>query len=156
MRRSRVVASVAGCALAVAGSAGILATRDREHAPATAARRSGDNPVPAASPVPTAPPKEVPVLPPPVPAAPAMMFGLALPEKAPVNERAQGPIIAIGKIEIPSIRISHTIYEGVTLTVVDHGPGHWPGSAMPGDRGNTVFAGHRTTNDKPFGDLDLV
>jgi sortase A len=27
---------------------------------------------------------------------------------------------------------------------------------MPGDRGNTVFAGHRTVNDHPFGDLDRI
>jgi hypothetical protein len=40
--------------------------------------------------------------------------------------------------------------------VVDHGPGHWPGSAMPGRRGNAVFAGHRVTHDHPFMDLDLL
>jgi LPXTG-site transpeptidase (sortase) family protein len=157
VRRSRIIASIAGCTLALAGGAGILLVKDREHAAAPgAARRGADNPVPAASPSPAPPPAEIPVLPSPVPAAPAVMYGLALPEKAPADERAKSPIIAIGKIEIPSINISHTIYEGVTLTVVDHGPGHWPGSAMPGDRGNTVFAGHRTTNDKPFADLDLV
>ncbi|MGH2689291.1 MAG: sortase, partial [Actinomycetota bacterium] len=101
-------------------------------------------------------PLAVPALPSPVPAASFKMYGLSLPAKAPTNERAPGPIIAIGEIEIPSIQIKHTIYEGITLTVVDHGPGHWPGSAIPGDPGNTVFAGHRTVNSRPFHNLDLV
>ena len=33
---------------------------------------------------------------------------------------------------IPKIGLQHPIFEGVWLDVVDHGPGHWPGSAMPG------------------------
>jgi sortase A len=50
----------------------------------------------------------------------------------------------------------HPIFEGVWLTVVDHGPGHWPGSARPGQIGNSVFAGHRVTHTHPFLDLDLL
>lgn len=46
--------------------------------------------------------------------------------------------------------------EGVTLTVIDHGPSHWPGSAMPGQAGNVVIAGHRTTKTKPFLDIDKL
>ena len=114
--------------------------------------------MPAASPTAQAPPLDLPPLPSPVPAAPDKMFGLSLPAKAPAvaDERAAGPAIQIGRVQIPSIHVDHPIFEGVTLTVVDHGPGHWPGSAMPGEPGNTVFAGHRTTHDKPFADLDLV
>ena len=100
----------------------------------------------------------LPPLPSPIPASPDKMYGLSLPAMAPAvsEERAASPIIEIGSIQIPSIHVDHKIYEGVTLTVVDHGPGHWPGSAMPGDPGNSVFAVHRTTHDHPFGDLDLV
>ena len=32
----------------------------------------------------------------------------------------------------PEDRSEHPIYEGVWLTVLDHGPGHWPNSACPG------------------------
>lgn len=139
------------------GAVALLIARDDDRGPAPQVARGGpDHPAPAASPGSDTPPLELPVLPSPIPAAPMTMFGLSLPEKVPEDERAKSPIIAIGKIEIPSIGVSHTIYEGVTLTVVDHGPGHWPGSAMPGDRGNTVFAGHRTAHDKPFADFDLV
>jgi sortase A len=68
----------------------------------------------------------------------------------PINPRAAEPIVKIGEIQIPKIGLVHPIFEGVTLTVIDHGPGHWPGSAVPGQLGNTVFAGHRVTHSHPF------
>jgi sortase A len=68
----------------------------------------------------------------------------------PLNPRAAAPIVKIGEIHIPKIGLVHPVYEGVTLTVVDHGPGHWPGSAVPGQLGNSVFAGHRVTHSHPF------
>lgn len=74
--------------------------------------------------------------------------------KAPPAERAKEPLVKVGEIRIPRIGLVHPIYEGVSLTVVDHGPGHWPGSAMPGQLGNTVFAGHRVTHSHPFRRFD--
>lgn len=68
----------------------------------------------------------------------------------PLNPRAKEPIVKIGEIHIPKIGLVHPVYEGVTLTVIDHGPGHWPGSAVPGQLGNSVFAGHRVTHSHPF------
>ena len=81
---------------------------------------------------------------------------LPIPDPAPLDAYADVPIVEIGSITIPKINLVHPIFEGVWLTVVDHGPGHWPGSAMPGRRGNAVFAGHRVTHDHPFMDLDLL
>ena len=44
--------------------------------------------------------------------------------------------------------------EGVTVAALQQGgPGHIPGTAAPGEVGNTVFSGHRTTYGAPFGDL---
>jgi sortase A len=60
------------------------------------------------------------------------------------------PIVKIGEIHIPKIGLVHPVFEGVTLTVIDKGPGHWPGSAVPGQLGNSVFAGHRVTHSHPF------
>ncbi|MGH9039508.1 MAG: class E sortase [Acidimicrobiia bacterium] len=74
----------------------------------------------------------------------------------PPAERAKEPLVKLGEIRIPKIGLVHPIYEGVSLTVVDHGPGHWPGSAVPGQLGNTVFAGHRVTHSHPFRDLDKL
>jgi LPXTG-site transpeptidase (sortase) family protein len=78
------------------------------------------------------------------------------PSAPPANERAKVPIVKIGEIRIPKIGLVHPIFEGVTLTVVDHGPGHWPGSAVPGQLGNAVFAGHRVTHSHPFRNVDKL
>ncbi|MGH9039708.1 MAG: sortase [Acidimicrobiia bacterium] len=82
-----------------------------------------------------------------VAAAPAPRTKPISPPKEP---RAKEPIVQIGKIFIPKIGLDHPVYEGVTLTVIDEGPGHWPGSARPGQLGNAVFAGHRVTHSHPF------
>ena len=73
---------------------------------------------------------------------------------APVEVAPPAPkknaLVRVGEIVIPKIGLVHPMYEGVDLKVVDHGPGHWPGSAMPGELGNAVFAGHRVTHSHPF------
>ena len=81
---------------------------------------------------------------------------LPKPDPPPADPYANVPIVQIGAIQIPKIGLLHPIFEGITLTVIDHGPGHWPGSAMPCQAGNTVFPGHRVTHSHPFLDLDLL
>jgi sortase A len=78
------------------------------------------------------------------------------PSPPPANERAKSLIVKIGEIRIPKIGLVHPVFEGVTLTVIDHGPGHWPGSAVPGQLGNAVFAGHRVTHSHPFRNVDKL
>ena len=63
---------------------------------------------------------------------------------------------SIGRIVIPKLNLDHPIFEGVEETVIHFGPGHWPGSALPGQVGNSVFAGHRVTHTRPFYDIDLL
>ena len=81
---------------------------------------------------------------------------LPMPDPSPLDARAPTPKVQWGTLEIPSIGLSQPFFEGVTLTAIDNGPSHWPGTAMPGELGNTVIAGHRTTKTRPFWDLDLV
>jgi sortase A len=45
---------------------------------------------------------------------------------------------------------------GVTLADLTRGPGHYPGTAMPGEDGNFAVAGHRTTYGAPFYHLDQL
>ena len=68
----------------------------------------------------------------------------------------RGRQIALGRIEIPAISLKTKFFEGVTDETVKRGPGHWPGTPLPGATGNSVFAGHRTTYTRPFEDLDLL
>jgi sortase A len=148
-RASRVVAFVAAfLVLTGAVFAGILVFDGPANRTPTA---RAENPVvPVTKPPP--PPIVVPDSTPPSTEAPA----LQQPEAAPADPYENVPIVAIGEIEIPKIGLVHTIYEGVSLTVVNHGPGHWPGTPMPGGYGNMVFAGHRTTYDHPFRNLDQL
>lgn len=81
---------------------------------------------------------------------------LRVPEPSPLDERAPTPTVRYGMLEIPSIGLAQPFFEGVTLTAIDNGPSHWPGTPMPGELGNMVLAGHRTTRTRPFWDLDLV
>jgi sortase A len=74
----------------------------------------------------------------------------------PPPENTVEPEVILGSIEIPAIGVSETMYSGITLPTLDRGPGHWPGSAMPGDWGNTVVAGHRVSGSRPFHDLDRL
>lgn len=79
---------------------------------------------------------------------------LPQPEPAPSNPYAPTPEIRHGQLEIPAIGLSQPLFEGVTLTSINRGPSHWPGTAMPGEVGNVVVAGHRTTYTKPFWSLN--
>jgi sortase A len=78
------------------------------------------------------------------------------PVAAPRDSYAAEPIVEIGTIEIPRIGLNHRIMHGISLRNIDHGPSHWPGTAMPGENGNTVFAGHRVTHSKPFRNIDQL
>lgn len=81
---------------------------------------------------------------------------LPVPQPVPADARAPTPEVRHGTLEIPAIGLSQPLFEGVTLTAIDRGPSLWPGTAMPGELGNVVVAGHRTTRTRPFWDLDLV
>lgn len=72
------------------------------------------------------------------------------PVRAPADAYMPEPIQKIGTIEIPKIGLVHEVYHGISLRNIDLGPSHWPGTAFPGENGNTVFAGHRVTHSRPF------
>ncbi len=56
----------------------------------------------------------------------------------------------MGKLEIPRLNLSTVVFEGSDEDVLERGAGHVPGSALPGDRGNAVFAAHRDTFFRPL------
>lgn len=63
---------------------------------------------------------------------------------------------ALGTIEIPDIGLTRNIVEGIRRDDLRKGPGHYPGSPLPGQPGNSSIAGHRTTYGQPFYDLDQL
>jgi sortase A len=88
-----------------------------------------------------------------LPAPPPVTGGAVAP---PRNSYAPEPIREIGRIRIPKIGLDHKVMEGITLRNIDQGPSHWPGTPMPGEVGNTVFMGHRTTHTRPFRPIDQL
>ena len=79
-----------------------------------------------------------------------------LPDPPPADPYAPTPQVILGTIEIPKLGVTETLQQGMTLTAINRGPGHWPGTAEPGHLGNMVIAGHRTTYSRPFADLDQL
>jgi sortase A len=49
-----------------------------------------------------------------------------------------------------------TVLEGTTERILEIGPGHYKGTAFPGEPGNFSIAGHRVGKGAPFNDLDLL
>lgn len=75
---------------------------------------------------------------------------------SPPPPRSDEAHVELGTIEIPKIGISKPLLEGISLNTLDKAPGHWPGTAMPGQPGNVVVAGHRTSKDRPFRHIDQL
>jgi sortase A len=60
----------------------------------------------------------------------------------------------VGIITIPKIGLQRVIVEGVAKAELKKGPGHYPGTPLPGQAGNSAIAGHRTTYGAPFNRID--
>ena len=61
---------------------------------------------------------------------------------------------ALAIINIDKIGVHKAVVEGVGVGDLRKGPGHYPGSPIPGQPGNAAIAGHRTTYGAPFFRLD--
>ncbi|MDP8958844.1 MAG: class E sortase [Actinomycetota bacterium] len=88
--------------------------------------------------------------------APPALRDRLVPPRALAHAPAQSAGFEIGRLRIPSIEVEEVIREGVAMSVLDLGVGHWVGTAGPGDSGNMVLAAHRTVLTRPFHDLDLL
>jgi sortase A len=59
-----------------------------------------------------------------------------------------------GIITIPKIGLNMAFVEGTSRDDLKKGPGHYPGTPLPGTLGNAAIAGHRTTYLHPFWAVD--
>jgi sortase A len=61
----------------------------------------------------------------------------------------------VALIRIPRLGkgFHYVVIEGVSIADLRKGPGHYPGTALPGQIGNFVVSGHRTTYLAPFNKL---
>jgi sortase A len=64
---------------------------------------------------------------------------------------------AIGTIVAPGMDgLDMVFVEGTDSTSLEKGPGHYPETPMPGERGTVGIAGHRTTYLAPFRHIDSM
>jgi len=67
------------------------------------------------------------------------------PSPVPTTPRSAPPAgTGIAVMSIPKLNKRWAVVEGVTTQSLRYHPGHYPGTAMPGDEGNFAVAGHRT------------
>lgn len=63
------------------------------------------------------------------------------------------PGAPVARLIIPRLGLDEIVLEGVNGSALNAGPGHLPGSAFPGERGNAVISAHR---DRHFARLGAI
>jgi sortase A len=83
----------------------------------------------------------------------------APPPGGPAASAIEVPIgAAFAVLHIPRLGSDYrrVVLEGTAEAQLAQGPGHYPGTAMPGRPGNVAIAGHRVGKGSPFLDLDAL
>jgi sortase A len=60
----------------------------------------------------------------------------------------------VGRVKIPDLNVKAVMIQGTDPGELREGPGHYPGTPLPGMSGAVGVAGHRTTFSAPFRHLD--
>jgi LPXTG-site transpeptidase (sortase) family protein len=63
---------------------------------------------------------------------------------------------AIAALSIPRVQLSATVLHGSDARTLQNGPGHLEHTAVPGDAGNVVIAGHRDSFFRPLRHIRLA
>jgi sortase A len=59
----------------------------------------------------------------------------------------------VARLLIPSIDLDEIVVEGVGPVELNGGPGHFPGSVLPGEAGNSILSAHRDRHFRRVGEL---
>jgi sortase A len=73
-----------------------------------------------------------------------------------VLEDAPAVDTGFARMRVPRVGLDAVVFEGIGAETLAKGPGHMPGTSLPGQPGNSVISGHRTTHGRPFHDFDLL
>jgi sortase A len=81
------------------------------------------------------------------------------PARAPAAPPGAAPLAppsgnAVGRLYLPKLHLHWVVVEGVAPHDIRYGPGHYPGTALPGRPGNFAVAGHRVIGI--FWELDRI
>ncbi len=94
-------------------------------------------------------------------------FEASLHKSAATHATASGPVLIpanqvvtppaegspIAHLQAPAIGLDEIVVSGTAEGDLAKGPGHYIGTAAPGQAGNVAIAGHRTTNGAPFNQI---
>ena len=69
------------------------------------------------------------------------------------REIRRGAVVA--RLVIPAIDLDEIVLEGVGPMELNGGPGHFPGSVLPGEAGNAIVSAHRDRHFRRFGELHV-
>ncbi len=81
-----------------------------------------------------------------------------------IMERNEEPVLypdrpkkgdKIGELYIPKLEATLPIYEGTSEEELKEGVGHFDGSVLPGEKDNSVLAGHRDTVFRNLGEVGV-
>ena len=61
----------------------------------------------------------------------------------------------VARLLIRSIDLDEIVMEGVGRVELNGGPGHFPGSVLPGDAGNSILSAHRDRHFRRVGELGI-
>lgn len=64
--------------------------------------------------------------------------------------------VALGVIQADRMGLAMVYYDQITMTALNKGVGHWPGTPLAGQLGNGVYAGHRVSKHRAFLNIDLM
>ena len=81
-----------------------------------------------------------------------MVASLDAASASPVEPALGAPV---ARLVIPRIGLDEIVVEGVGDRELNAGPGHLPGSALPGTRGNAIVSAHRDRHFSDLGDLSI-
>lgn len=73
-----------------------------------------------------------------------------------VLEDAPADGTGFAMLRVPKVGLEAVVFAGVETETLAKGPGHMPETSLPGQPGNSVISGHRTTHGRPFHDFDLL
>ena len=83
------------------------------------------------------------------------MVALARRNATATGPRAIAPGVPVARLLIPRLLLDEIVIEGVDDYALNAGPGHLPGSAYPGERGNSVISAHRDRHFATLGEITV-
>jgi sortase A len=61
----------------------------------------------------------------------------------------------IARLQIPRIGLDEIVLEGIDDDALNGGPGHYPGSPLPGGAGNSIISAHRDRHFRNLGGVEV-